>query len=130
MVQDAMLCGQAQPMTLSLSAGNRTLIERRVLLRYAPGDDPLRFDERWTVTWTPEDGGPYPDFQGELAISMDEAARTVVVLEGSYDPPFGAAGAAFDVIAGSRIAALSARSFLKEVAARIEALDRADRSGS
>ena len=94
-------------------------LHMHVAVRYGHGSDPARFDEVWTVQWSPQGGGPYPDFDGELAVVMHEG-HAVLQLTGSYVPPLGAAGAAFDRVAGSRIAAVTARSFLSSIASELE----------
>jgi hypothetical protein len=88
-------------------------LQKNVLLLYAPGVDPLRVNEVWNVRWTPEGGGPYPDFTGELTVRQDGAKGPFLELEGSYEPPLGYAGAAFDMLAGSRIAAATAQAVLR-----------------
>ena len=91
-------------------------LHKNVLLSYERGVDPLRVNEVWKVRWTPEGGGPYPDFSGELSVRQDALRGVVLELEGSYEPPLGYVGAAFDVIAGSRIAAATAQAVLQLVA--------------
>jgi hypothetical protein len=73
------------------------------------------------VRWTPV-SGPFPRFEGTLTTEGDDRyPACVLVLEGSYRPPFGVVGAAFDALLGRRIAIASARELLHEIAARLEA---------
>ncbi len=96
-------------------------IEKNVLVRYGKGEDPLRFDEPWLVHWTPEGGGPYPDFDGELTVRADESYRRAVLeLRGEYKPPLGPFGQAFDLVLGAKIAARTARALLEEIARVME----------
>ncbi len=96
-------------------------IERDVAIVYGRATDPMHFDRPWSVHWQPADGGPYPSFDGTLTVRADEDYGTCALeLMGSYDPPFGVAGRAFDSIAGSRIANASARDYLRRIAERLE----------
>lgn len=105
--------------TLSLKAG---ALEKPVLVSYERGEDPMRFDEPWRVHWTPEGGGPYPDFDGELTVRADESYRSAILeLRGGYVPPLGTFGQAFDLLVGSRIAAATARTLLQQIARLMEA---------
>jgi hypothetical protein len=96
-------------------------IEKNVVVRYERGHDPLHFDEPWNVFWTPEGGGPYPDFTGELTIRADDTYRdSVLELQGDYAPPFGAVGRAFDIVLGQRIACSTAQTLLRGIAGKME----------
>ena len=76
---------------------------------------------RYSVAWAPEDPGPFPLFAGELRVENAEDYDAFwLVLEGSYEPPLGLVGAAFDRIAGARIAAICARNLLARIADEIE----------
>lgn len=96
-------------------------IEKDVLVSYRRGVDPLRFDEPWGIHWTPEGGGPYPDFKGELTVRADESYRRAVLeLRGVYMPPLGTFGHAFDLVLGAKIASRTARALLQEIAGEME----------
>jgi len=96
-------------------------LEKNVLVRYERGRDPLHFDEPWNVYWTPQNGGPYPDFAGEITVRADESYRGAVLeLTGDYAPPFGPVGRAFDMVLGTKIAASTARSLLRRIADTME----------
>jgi hypothetical protein len=111
---------QTLPLTAPLAAAPATL-EKRVLVRYERGRDPLHFDEPWNVYWTPEGGGPYPDFSGQLTVRADESYRAAILeLTGDYAPPFGAFGRAFDMVVGTKIASATAKELLREIALRME----------
>lgn len=108
------------PLTAPMTVLPGTL-EKRVLVRYERGNDPLHFDEPWNVYWTPEGGGPYPDFAGELSVRADENYRGAVLeLRGEYAPPFGPVGRAFDMVVGAKIASATARALLMEIAQTME----------
>ena len=111
---------QTLPLSAALAFIPGTL-EKNVLVRYERGSDPLRFDEPWRVRWTPEGGGPYPDFAGELTVRADESYRGAILeLTGEYVPPLGAVGLAFDIILGARIAAATAKALLRQIGSGME----------
>ena len=69
----------------------------------------------------------YPDFDGELTVrAADDYTTAILELRGQYRPPGGPAGAAFDLVAGSRIAAATAQQLLKEVGQELETRYRRD----
>ena len=87
-----------------------------------PARRPADMTPRYRVHWEAEDGGPYPDYDGELTIGADEDYNAFwLVLDGAYAPPGGVAGQLFDAVIGRRIAAASARGLLSEIRAEIEA---------
>jgi len=51
---------------------------------------------------------------------------SLLELVGEYEPPLGAAGKAFDLLAGSRIASQTARYLLAEIAGELEQRYRQD----
>ncbi len=67
------------------------------------------------VSWAPKDGGPYPAFAGTLSVAEDATGWSRIELDGSYKPPFGIAGAAFDAAVGHRIAQSTAAELLAEI---------------
>jgi len=78
--------------------------------------DPMHFDEPWNVTWAPHGGGPYPTFSGTLTVRADEDWNvSALELRGSYEPPLGPAGKAFDRLLGSRLATLTAKALLAKI---------------
>ncbi len=92
-------------------------LSKNVLVTFMAGSDPMHMDQPWRVHWTPEDGGPYPDFDGELTVRADEDWNTSILeLRGVYVPPGGSLGRAFDRVLGRRIAAATAQSLLKNIA--------------
>src|SRR5665213_4150864 len=97
-------------------------LEKDVDVKIRRGEDPMHFDEPWDVTWSPHGGGPYPDFEGTLTIRADESWEvSVLELSGSYKPPLGFAGAAFDALLGARLAAATAKALLAEIGRHLEA---------
>ncbi|HUY40894.1 MAG TPA: hypothetical protein VMV82_04940 [Candidatus Dormibacteraeota bacterium] len=97
-------------------------LKKDVVVTFSPGIDPMHMDQPWRVHWTPEGGGPYPDFDGELTVRADEDyTSSVLELVGDYRPPGGALGQAFDAVVGSHIATLTARNLLKRLGDEFEA---------
>jgi hypothetical protein len=85
-------------------------------VEYSRGNDPMHFDQVWIVRWKPHGGGPYPNFLGELTARADEVYTSCILeLTGSYEPPMGVLGAAFDAIVGSRLATATAQDLLKKI---------------
>lgn len=115
--------GEAETLRLCVplgEAGKPSMLEKEVTVRYGAGADPLHFDQPWTINWRPSNGGPYPDFAGTLTVRADEDySRSVLELEGTYAPPFGAAGKMFDAVLGTRIASATAKEFLRRLGSQI-----------
>lgn len=111
--------------TLSVSVPGLELV-KNVLVRFEAGVDPMHFDQPWRVHWMPQ-AGPYPEFDGQLTVRADENYESALLeLTGSYRPPAGVLGSAFDWVAGSRIASASARALLASIAEKMEARYQAD----
>lgn len=95
---------------------------KEVDVTYGRGEDPMRFDQVWTVNWQPHGGGPYPSFSGTLTVRADEDyTGCILELAGAYEPPMGAVGAAFDAVLGSRLAAGTAAELLRALGDRLKA---------
>lgn len=120
------------PRTISLqvpfAGGDATgALHKDVIATYAEGTDPMHFDQPWKIHWTPAEGGPYPDFDGELTVRADEDYPTSILeLTGSYRPPLGVPGAIFDAVLGKRIAEATARELLRTIGENMEARYRAE----
>lgn len=67
------------------------------------------------VSWEPKDGGPYPTFNGTLSVAEDAVGWSRIEIDGTYRPPFGVAGAAFDAAVGQRLAQGTATELLAEL---------------
>jgi hypothetical protein len=110
------------PYTIALRAtiGGADLT-KEVVVTVAAGVDPMHFDRPWKIHWTPKGGGPYPDFDGELTVRADENYTSAILeLRGTYRPPGGRLGAAFDHVAGARVATATAQTLLSDVARGME----------
>jgi hypothetical protein len=112
-------------LTLSLSLPGAELV-KEVVVTYGVATDPMHFDQPWSVHWKPK-AGPYPEFDGELTVRADETyASSRLELQGSYRPPGGALGAAFDAAVGNRIARATAQALLERLGAELESRYAAD----
>jgi hypothetical protein len=79
-----------------------------------------RYGIRWDAGTT-RHGIPTPGFDGSLTLRAGEDYRSCeIVLEGSYEPPLGAAGVLFDELAGRRIASATMGALLEGVARELE----------
>jgi hypothetical protein len=74
------------------------------------------------IRWQSQDGGPYPVFSGTLSARPIDAGSCTLELAGSYKPPGGPAGAAFDAVLGRSIASEGARDVLTRFKSGFEAL--------
>jgi hypothetical protein len=105
----------------STSADGPLDLEKDVDVTIRRGEDPMHFDEPWNVTWSPHGGGPFPTFEGTLTVRADESWNVAVLeLSGSYKPPLGFAGVAFDALLGARLAAATAKALLAEIGRQLE----------
>jgi hypothetical protein len=65
-----------------------------------------------------------PNFRGTISFRID-AARTRIVIEGSYDAPLGMLGRCFDNVIGKRIARASLQDLADRLAGFLEQRERA-----
>ncbi len=72
------------------------------------------------LTWDPQDK-TVPRFSGTLTSSESAPGTTTLTLEGTYTPPLGIAGKAFDLIVGRKMAAATARALLEDIKQFVEA---------
>lgn len=95
-------------------------LEKSAFVLARPGRDELNLNDELGVEFAPSSAPEwFPRFRGVLDLFPGERPdETIVELTGSYDPPFGAAGHAFDAALGHLIAQRSMRSFLQEIVAR------------
>ncbi len=119
-VASAAACGEDLPLSLTAPLPGIEL-SKTVAVTYSTARDPKRSDQPWHIHWK-ADSGAYPQFDGELTVRAGEtASKARLELHGSYSPPGGALGKAFDVAAGSRIASETAKVFLRRLGDDIEA---------
>ena len=83
---------------------------------------PENVEGPWPIRWRPEPGGTYPSFEGNLSAHRNaHDDKTILELSGSYAPPLGAAGRAFDHILGHKLSDDTAHTFLMNIAAEMRA---------
>jgi len=101
------------------------VLAKDVIAEFEPVTAPGALEEKTSIAWQPQGGGPYPTFRGFLTIGADEDyGASWLFLDGSYEPPFGAAGAVFDLAIGKRIAQATARELLERLREALEAAER------
>jgi hypothetical protein len=102
-------------------------LKRAVIVTLQPHHVKGDMEPRYRVQWAPAEPGPFPLFAGELRVEGDVDYNSFfLALDGSYEPPLGLIGAGFDVIVGSRVAAVCARNLLALIAENIESAFAAD----
>jgi hypothetical protein len=94
--------GGAATLTVHVEVGD-LMLERDVLATLAPKPGYPGY-ELMRIEWEPKDGGPYPSFNGLLSIADEGAGFCRIDLDGSYAPPLGPLGVAFDAALGHRFA--------------------------
>lgn len=88
-------------------------LERDVQVQVSKRRDKNNINEELGISWTPEDGGPYPSFNGRLIVWGSGAeGESFIELSGEYEPPGGTAGKFFDDAIGHLIAERTAHEFL------------------
>jgi hypothetical protein len=75
--------------------------------------------KRLAITWDPKDKS-VPRFSGALKSGEQAPGTTRLTLEGTYTPPLGVAGKAFDLVVGRKIAAATARALLEDIKQFVE----------
>jgi hypothetical protein len=100
-------------------------VEREVIATVSPRPGHRRY-EALNLTWTPKDGGPYPSFTGGVSIRRQDRTSATLELAGTYEPPYGVVGHAFDATLGRRIAATAVRTLLATLKRELEAAYRSD----
>ena len=102
-------------------------IARNVIVTIRPDHKPADMSPRYQVAWEPEGAGLFPLFAGELNVESDDDYDAFwLALRGTYEPPLGLVGAAFDMVVGTHVAAVCARNLLATIAQSIEAAFVAD----
>jgi hypothetical protein len=91
--------------------------------------DPGRLHDALEIDWT---AGThfFPDFRGTLRLRIDSVETTRLSLEGTYQPPFGAFGRVFDLVAGRRIARATLSDLLRRLGDAMEAREVEFRAGA
>ncbi|MFY9778999.1 MAG: hypothetical protein WAJ85_00640 [Candidatus Baltobacteraceae bacterium] len=106
-------------------------LQRTVVATLTPFRLPGDVAPRREVHWAPLRPGPFPSFRGELTVEAAEDGRAFwLELEGTYEPPIGLIGEAFDAVVGHNIARVTALNLLGRIKASLEDAARADEAGA
>jgi hypothetical protein len=96
-------------------------LQRSVVATFSPLRLPGDIGPRREVHWAPLRPGPFPTFHGELMVEPAEGAEAFwLKLQGTYEPPIGLIGEAFDAIVGRNIARATALDLLGRIKASLE----------
>ena len=101
--------------SLKLPGSGQARHDVRVQHELAGEDD----KKHLALSWDPEDQ-TVPRFNGTLSSSAGEPGKTILTLDGTYTPPLGVAGKAFDLIVGRKIATATARALLEDIKKFVE----------
>ncbi len=102
-------------------------IQKDVVVTFEPEAESSDMQPRYRVGWAPREGGPFPIFNGTFTIEgAEDYDRFWLVLDGSYAPPVGLIGGAFDALAGRFIARAAARDLLGRIREGVEAAYETD----
>ncbi|MBV8148694.1 MAG: hypothetical protein JO092_06365 [Candidatus Eremiobacteraeota bacterium] len=87
----------------------------RVIARRGRDDENL--NDLIRISWEPEGHGPYPGFSGTLVTWAEhDPKQSFIEIDGTYTPPLGIAGEAFDKAVGHSIATRTAHLLLEDIA--------------
>jgi len=82
--------------------------------------DSVRRHDALLLAWQPKHTAMFPDFHGALTV-RPKLRGSYLRLQGSYDPPAGVLGRAFDTVLGRLIATLTMRRLLNDIGHGVEA---------
>jgi hypothetical protein len=118
-------------LTLSVASptrrnGSRVELQEDVIVDFAKMVHLKLLTGETAVVWRPvHGGGMIPSFTGRLSFAAAESAESCQLsLDGTYTPPLGVVGAAFDVVFGHAIARATAQRLLKSIAQDVEIMHR------
>ena len=96
-------------------------LEREVVIEARRARDHQNLNDLIRIDWSPEGATVFPRFAGTLVVCGNEApGRSSIELDGTYEPPLGAAGQIFDAAIGHTIAQATARELLNDLKTAIE----------
>jgi hypothetical protein len=100
-------------------------LARDCAVRLSPVRKPGSMIASYAVEWTPVAGGPFPTFNGGISLpNADDYDSCFIALDGTYEPPFGALGEAFDRTIGRAIAESTGRDLLERIGTFMEESSR------
>jgi hypothetical protein len=90
----------------------------RVIARQ--GRDDQNLNDLVNISWEPAGRGPYPGFSGTLVTWAEhDPKQSFIEIDGTYTPPLGVAGEAFDEAVGHSIATRSVHALLEDIAREV-----------
>lgn len=98
--------GERQAVLRASLAPSLPVLSRKVWLSFSLATDVEESGRRHDeirVRWDAQ-SRLYPDFRGTVRFRIESAATTRVVIDGTYEPPFGIIGRLFDALVGRRLA--------------------------
>lgn len=122
--------GRFEQETLEVRVPLPIALSRRVRLRFglhfdAPEDgrgrESVHFRWQADCRWL-------PDLSGVVRFGIAPHCQTRIILEGSYEPPFGILGLVFDLLIGRWLARATARDLLTRLSEALERDERAFRA--
>jgi hypothetical protein len=98
-------------------------LERNVIASVEKRRDAENLNDEFGIEWGPSQGHVYPTFHGRIiACAQVGEEPPYLELDGTYEPPLGATGEAFDATIGHLIAQRTAQAFIADVADGVAAL--------
>lgn len=95
-------------------------LEHDVAVVASRGRDEQNLNDVIKIVWEPEGGGAFPKFDGTLVVWAEhDPKESFIELDGTYTPPGGTSGEAFDETIGRAIARRTAHVLLSDIARAI-----------
>lgn len=110
-----------------LGHGRHAMLKHHIRLRLAVHDDPsdtVRQHEAIRISWWSESRW-FPNLSGTLRFRVASYAETLLLFDGTYEPPLGVVGAIFDKLIGNRISTATVNELLDRLGIAIESKERA-----
>ncbi len=96
-------------------------LARECIVRIVPDRPAGTMIPRYRLGWKSAGGGPFPEFTGILSIrNADDYGSCFIALDGTYEPPLGTAGIAFDRTIGHTIAVACGKDLLERIGSTME----------
>lgn len=101
------------------------MLARDCVVRLTRIHQPGSMTVSYRVEWAPVAGGPFPKFKGTISLpNAEDYDNCFLALDGTYEPPLGALGEAFDRTIGRAIAESTGRDLLERIGGFIEESSR------
>jgi hypothetical protein len=95
-------------------------LEHAVRVIARKGRDDQNLNDLIRIAWEPEGEAPYPAFTGTLLTWAEhDPKQSFIEIDGTYTPPLGVAGEAFDEAVGHSVATRTAQTLLEDIARAI-----------